>query len=846
MMKAPFKSIAEATHEVRALTLSAGLAYDCGPGGNPNSDIALVAEAPGERECQQKQPLIGPSGRLLFDVLRKDGITRNHVYITNVVKRKLVSAADAYELPDASRKATLTRQELAAWKHIIHEELSRLPNLRYLLLLGNYALETLTSFHGILKHRGSVHDIVIDGRPMKAICTINSAYAIREPRMEIIHRMDCAKLLKVKEGRLHAPSITCHINPTVSDALDYLHSIRECGVPVAHDIETMADETACVGFAASNTEGMCINWRSQGTNYYSAADERTLRLAIQETVGDPRVSLVAQNGHFDASWSWYKDRIRVHAYWFDTMLAHHLLYPSLKHDLGFITAQYTDYPYYKDEREDWKEKGNIDDFWRYNIHDCCITRIAAEAMLAELREQKLDDFFFNHVMRLQPELVGMTIGGILCDTARKQFISTELERSVAEARLLCQATARIATGISDYEFNPRSVPGLGKLFFEDLRLVGRGTSCDRENRDRMRKHPRTSASARACIEAIDRYLSEAKFFSTYVNSTIDGDNRFRCEYRQTGVSSAPGRLSSKQTAWGTGLNLQNIPENAKQMFIADPGYEFSYFDMSQIEARIVAYLANIIKWKHQFEQARLHPGSYDAHCALAAEMFKVDYEHVPRHDRDADGRPTIRFVAKRCRHGLNYRMAPDKLATVTGLSISEAEKAYRLYHAASPEITVWWDDLVELVRRDRAITTCLGRRWLLLERFDPAALDSIVAFEPQSINGDHTAAVIYKSHNDPRWPRDARVILNIHDALVAMNRPSDGPLVREIMRVHAEAPIWINSVANRLNGINKPEPLIVPAEFGVSQPDEHGIHRWSTIKKIKPIATDNVAVELAA
>lgn len=350
----------------------------------------------------------------------------------------------------------------------------------------------------------------------------------------------------------------------------------------------------------------------------------------------------------------------------------------------------------------------------------------------------------------------------------------------------------------------------------------------------MLKHPRTSESARALITAINDYVGEAKFASTYANSKLDDDQRFRCEYRQTGVTSAPGRLSSSQTMWGSGLNMQNIPERAKAMFVADPGYEFSYYDMAQIEARIVAYLADITEWKHQFELARLNPGSYDAHCALAASMFKVPYEDVPRSDIGPDGERTIRFVAKRCRHGLNYRMAPDKLATVTGLSIREAEQAYRLYHSATPQIVLWWDDLVSLVRRDRRISTCLGRRWMLLERYDEAALDSIVAFEPQSINGDRTASVIYKCHSDPAWPRDARIVLNIHDANIAINRPSDGPLVRSIMQRHAEAPLMINSVRNRLLGRHLPEPLVVPAELGVSQPDEYGIHRWSSISKLKP------------
>jgi hypothetical protein len=278
--------------------------------------------------------------------------------------------------------------------------------------------------------------------------------------------------------------------------------------------------------------------------------------------------------------------------------------------------------------------------------------------------------------------------------------------------------------------------------------------------------------------------------------------------------------------------MQNIPEEAKDMFEAPDGWEFSYYDMSQIEARIVAHLAGIDKWKQQFEMARLQPGSYDAHCALASEMFKVPYEQVPRKDIGPDGKRTIRYTAKRCRHGLNYRMAPDKLATVTGLSLVEAEQAYRLYHMACPEITVWWDDVVEFVRRNGQISTCLGRRWILMERFDPVALDGIIAFEPQSINGDWTTSVVYKCHHDPEWPPEARIVLNVHDANIALNRIVDGPAVRAIMKRHAEQPIWINSIANRLHGIDKPEPLIVPAEMGRSLPGSDGVHRWSTIQKV--------------
>ena len=831
-MIAPVKSVVEMNHELHAATASAGLPFDCGAGGRIDSPIAIVAEAPGERELQQRNPLIGGSGKFLWDCLRKDRITRNDVYITNVVKRKLVSAAEGVDFNERQQKITLTRQERAHWKHILWEELSRLPNLQYVVALGAYALEALVGWESITKARGSVFPCDIQGRRVQVLATFNPAHVMREPRMEIVFRMDLGKLTRLRNGTFNAPKIGYLINPTITETLDAVRWLHSIDTPISYDIETMANETACIGFAASPDEGICINFRSQGQNHFTTSDERSARLAIAGLLGDRTRRFITQNGHYDATWLWFKDRIHCHGHWFDTMLAHHYLFPSLPHDLGFITAQYTDHPYYKDEGKLWKEEGDINAFWEYNVKDCCITYAAALKMEEELREAGLHERFHTHVMKLQPELIRMSANGVLADVGLKEQFAIDLGRSLDAARELCQDKARLALGKPDFEFNPRSNKQLAKLLFDDLQLVGRGRSTDKENRDRIRRHPRTDASCRDLIGAIDNYLQEAKFVSTYVGAEPDADGRWRTSYKQTGVSSAPGRLSSSQTYWGTGLNEQNIPENAKPMFVAEPGWEFSYYDMSQIEARIVAYLANIPRWKEQFENARLHPGSYDAHCALASEMFKVPLEAVPRKDREADGTPTIRYIAKRCRHGLNYRMAADKLATVTGLSSVEAEQAYRLYHMATPEVTVWWDDAIDLVRRTGQITTCLGRRWLLLERFDPLALDSIIAFEPQSINGDWTSSVIYKCHHDPEWPPTALILINVHDANIALNRIEDGPTVRAIMKKHAEQPIWINSVQNRLRGIDQPEPLIVPAEMGVSLPGSDGIHRWSTIKKV--------------
>lgn len=813
-------SITRMNEEIQKRALAAELKFDCGASGQLNSEVAFIAEAPGDREVELKMPLTGSSGKMLWDTVRHDKygkITRASCYITNVVKRKLINPhGEAH-----SKKSPIGKQELSQWEQILLEELSFLPNLRYIVLMGNFALHAVLGESGITQWRGSGMEINLHGRKVWVLVTNNPAYVLHEPKSEIVFRMDLAKLKRIRDGQFHIPTFKEHINPTYEQARDYIAFVRQCRVPIAYDIETLRRSTACVGLAHANDEGMCISFRTDKDNTYSLEQERQLRLDLAGLFSDKSVNFVAQNGNFDSSWLGFMDRIRVHRNWFDTMLAHHVLYPPLPHNLGFLTSQYTDHPYYKDDGVEWRTTGDLDTFWRYNVKDCCITRIVHEKLLEELREQKMEEFFFNHVMRLQPHLVSMTVNGVKCDTDAKRTITDEFTRSTAEARDLCIKSARVALSDADFTFNPRSWPNLRELFFERLKLVGRGTSTNEENRRRMYNHPRTTEASRELLQAIDDYLEKSKFLSTYANSRLDYDNRFRCEYSQVGVASAPGRLSSRQTMWKNGLNLQNIPEGAKGMFIADEGYEFTYFDMAQIEARYVACFANIEPWLEQFELARLNPGTYDAHRALATMIYKVPYEEVPTADF-IDGRPTIRYKAKRARHGLNYRMAPDRFAAANGLSLSEAESIYREYHRLHPQLKRWWDSLRDEVRDTSMLVAPLGRRWLLLERMTDTALDSIVAFKPQSTAGDHVASVIYKCENDPRWPKSARVVLNIHDALITLNRIEDGLLVRSIQKEYAEAPLVIGN-----------HTMIVPAEFGKSEPDEHGIHRWSTIKKIK-------------
>lgn len=813
----------------------AGLVVQCISDGAFHSEIAIIAEAPGDREAEQGRPLIGGSGSKLWEILRKFGVNRQQVYVTNVCKRQVSFGDD--------KRHPINKHELEHWKSLLVWELSQLPNLKYILVLGNMSLEAICGKSGITNWRGSVLDVdtILTERRIQAMCTYNPAMILREPKLELTFTFDCSKFKKVVSGDWHMKPFNVHINPSVKEALDYMDHIEHGGNKIAMDIETIGNETACIGLADSDVEAMCIAFRNVSENVYEVPEERIIRRRFQLLATNAGSSFIAQNNSFDSSWLWFKDRIYIPPIWMDTMLGHHCLYPQLPHNLGYLTTQYTSRPYYKDEKDEWREGGDIDGFWRYNGQDCCNTHGVATSIHAELKAQQLDRFFFEHIMRAQPHLIRMTVGGIRIDTEVKDglvdAIGGEVQRRLEEFH----DAVHEVTGDTEFDPNPRSPKQLSDLFFHRLRLIGRGTSTNAENRERMYSHPATTEPKRRVLRAVDSYAEEAKFYSTYVTSEYDDDNRMRCEYSQIGVQSAPGRLSSKGLLWKnnrgeqTGMNLQNQPERAYEMFIADDGYGLCYFDMAQAEARLVGWMAHIIKWIEDFERARID-GSYDAHRSLAADLFTIPYDEVPTFDRYdaangyvppegiADRSVTKRFIAKRCRHGLNYRMMPDRLSRTTGLSLADSTDAYKRYHRITPELQRWWSSLEAEVTKTKTLFNAYGRRLIVLERITPEALESIVAFKPQSTLGDHVVDTITLCHEDPEWPTHARIILNIHDALIALAPLDKRMKCLQIMKRHAQRPIMIPG--NDL-------PLIIPADCKLSYPDEKGIHRWSTLKKIE-------------
>ena len=786
------------------------LDLQCNFTGDPTAEIAIIAEYPGEQEVIFNKPLVGGTGKKLREHLKKQKIDIHNCYITNAIKRRVTPNTPA------------NVHEKTLWQSILQAELAQLPNIKYILVLGNHALEFILNSTGIDAHRGSIYDY----ENAKVYVANNPAIIFRDPTKEIIFSFDMEKFKTLILGDYKPHFIEKKINPSYDEAMQYISEIKTTHKQFATDIEVTGMETACIGLAHSENYAMCINFRDATTNRYTIEQEYNLLRAFADLCDDPTTECIAQNGNFDSYFMGYKDNLTFKVS-FDTLLAHHTLYPTLPHNLGFLTSQYTTHPYYKEDKAIFKEGGDIDSFWEYNCTDCAITFTVAQKEKQELKDQGLYDFFINHVMRIQPHLSYTTATGVKVNLDKKEQLSQELGEELKKLENLFHKAVHLALDDDSVYINPSSPKQLTNLLFDQLNLKAKKRSSDANTREQLLTDRRTDPFAKNVLLALEKYAKLKKFVSTYVNTKIDSDGRYRSEFKQYGVQSAPGRLSSGKTLWGSGGNSQNQPRRAYEMYQADEGCVLIYFDLAQAEARYVAWDAWIEKWIEDFERARFD-GSFDAHRSLASTMFKIPYDDVPKKDETEDGF-TIRYIAKRCRHGLNYRMQPGRLAQTTGLSYGEAVKNYQLYHQINPELKVWWDALEREVKKSKMQFNSYGRRNLILGRVDhEESLKSIVAFKPQSSIGDKVQKVWYQCHEDKRWDMArARIAINVHDALYGIATPSYAPTALSIMKAYAEEPMLIKSTVT-----GKVNEMIVPADMKISQPNEYGQHLMSNMKDI--------------
>lgn len=725
------------------------------PTGPANAKIAIVGEAPGRDEERLGMPFVGGSGKVLNKMLEEAGIDRGDCYITNVMHERPVNNDFGEFYEDASRKVP-SKLLKEGYNRLIDELHDVKPNV--VIALGNEAMKALTGKTGITKYRGSILQMAATDTPgvmkqtifgehyvtppklymLKIIPTLHPAAIMRQWENRPLAVMDLKRAKEVAEDTtlfpLSLPSERVwvkvedlhHLKIYVDDYLKYASYI-------SFDIETCNNQISCIGFAKDATHSFTVPICMFDKSYWTDEEELKVWLQIKRLL-ESDIPKIAQNANFDMFYLKSTVDIEVQNLWMDTMIAHHCVYPELPKSLATLCSIYTREPYYKDMIGE--------DIYHYNCLDAMITYECAMALEKEMAEFGVDEFYHRFIHHLIPILLNMQLRGVRIDTKKRALAAEDLKKTMEEN----QKELNDAVG---HELNVNSPKQMADFLYTELGLPIQS----------HRKTGKTSTNETA-LKALAKFTPNPlfntilnireikKLISTYLEAEIDPDGRFRCSYLLSGTES--GRLASRMSATGTGGNLQNVPKGiAREVFIPDEGMMFMAADLSQAEARVVAYLAKDKGLIEIFESGE------DIHTQVAAAIFNKKIKDVTKEERE---------LAKRITHASNYGMGARHFGELTGLSTADAQEKLNAYHIRYPGIRIWHMEVARELKRSRILTTPMGRKRMFFGRWNDALLRDGYSYIPQSTVAD----VVLKGMVNivHCLPDGCSMVFNIHDEVV--------------------------------------------------------------------------------
>ena len=738
------------------------------PGEGPrHAKIALVGEAWGISEEAQGRPFVGASGHLLDRMLAEAGILRSECFVTNVVSAR----------PPKNNFRAFPKELVESHVQALFRELKEVkPNV--IVPLGGNALYALTKKSPIQTWRGSILDTPLG----KVLPTYHPAYVLRDYSVRPIVHFDLVKVNRESHSPvLDLPKPRFVPEPSFLEVITFLESDHK---RLAVDIETLGSKMVirCVGLANSKDSAICIPFlrlrysailtekelRSGmvAEHYWTEEEEEAVLEKLRAVLEDPKIEKILQNYPFDSRCLEKEFGISVDGLWMDTMVAQHCAYSELPKALDFLASIYTQVPY-------WANYNRASDLetWVYNCWDCVVTFEVASRLKQELTELKTWTFYRDLA---QPAMIALARAGnrgILIDTQARQEMLELAEHEQARAE------STLATLVGS-PVNPNSPKQVMELLYERLNLqprLNRKTHKPTVNEEALEalrvKYPVHSE----VIDLILTYRENSKLAGTFLKSQLNEEGCMETSYNATGT--VTGRISSSKTLEGLGGNLQQIPRGKfRRIYVARPGKVLIKADLSQAEARAVAWFARDTELIENFSRPE-----FDIHRWNAARCFDVMEEAVTKE---------LRQKGKGLVHALNYRGTFVAAAKIARIPQREAKVYVGRYLEARPVLRQWWAELEEEVTRTRALRTPLGRLRVFLGRLDESMFKSATAFLPQSTIGDIVNRAFFLL--DKRLPEGCYPLLQVHDEIV-VEAPEEKvdecvSLIRECLEISIKFP----------------------------------------------------------
>ena len=447
--------------------------------------------------------------------------------------------------------------------------------------------------------------------------------------------------------------------------------------------------------------GIAFSWE-KGKGFYVPFPENQEQ--AQELIEELRpffeaenIEKVGQNLKYDIK-VLAKYNLKVRGKLFDTMLAHYLINPDMRHNMDVLAETYLNYtPVSITELIGKKGKNQLsmrdvplDKQTEYAVEDADITWQLKEHFVKELEEAGTRKLFDEIEIPLLRVLAAMEVEGINLDATFLQSLSGELETDIT------RLTNEIYEAAGE-EFNISSPKQLGVILFEKLKLVDKPKKTKTGQYSTAEDVLSYLAKDHPIIMNVLHYRGLSKLKSTYVDALphqVAADGRVHTDYMQT--VAATGRLSSNNP------NLQNIPirtergrEVRKAFVPRDANHTLLAADYSQIELRIIAALSEEETMIKAFQNGE------DIHASTASQVFGVPLEEVTREQRSN---------AKTVNFGIIYGVSAFGLSNQTDLTRSEAKELIDTYYLTYPRLRNYMSDQVDFARENGYVKTVLDRR----------------------------------------------------------------------------------------------------------------------------------------
>ncbi|MEN1786255.1 MAG: DNA polymerase I, partial [Bacteroidota bacterium] len=524
-------------------------------------------------------------------------------------------------------------------------------------------------------------------------------------------------------------------------------------------------ETTGLDALGASLVGIAFSWAPHKGFYLPFPEEQAAAQQLVEELRPffeaPEIEKVGQNLKYDIK-VLQNYNVVLKGPLFDTMLAHYLINPDMRHNMDVLAETYLNYSPISITTLIGKKGKNqlsmrqvpLAQQTEYAVEDADITFQLAQRFRPELAEAKTDALFQNIEIPLLRVLSDMEREGINLDRSFLNELSVDLDTDI-------KALEGKIYDLAGEHFNIGSPKQLGDILFGKMKLVEKPKKTKTGQFSTSEEVLSYLAKDHEIIQSVLDFRGLTKLKSTYVNALPNevrqDSGRVHTAYMQT--VAATGRLSSNNP------NLQNIPirtERGRQVrkaFIPrDENYVLLAADYSQIELRIIAALSEEDNMIAAFKSGE------DIHAATAAKVFNVPMDQVTREQRSN---------AKTVNFGIIYGVSAFGLSNQTDLNRTEAKALIETYYKTYPKLRSYMAEQVDFARENGYVQTVLGRRRYLK---DITAGNQVVrgAAERNAVNAPIQGSAadiikiaminIHKKLSEGQYK--TKMLLQVHDELV--------------------------------------------------------------------------------